>query len=531
MGGAQAGEIASNLAATAVQHAERGESRGRGARRRADPGCEPQRLRARPDATSPRSGMGTTMTVALVDDDLVRFGHVGDSRAYLVRDHALEQVTDDHSLVGELVRSGRLSPEEAEAHPHRSVITRALGTDPDVDVDTFSVAARPGDLFMLCSDGLIDMVDDATILELIEEHRGDVALGGAGAVARRTRAAARTTSPSSSSRSLRSTTDERPARSSPPRPRTATTTRTRSTGSTRSRSCASPRRHGGSGAGRSASRREAARLLLARRVARSRSSFIALVAAPASSGSRAPTSSASSATATSPSTRACPGTCRFGIHLYREVYTSPLLAAAAVARPSGRSSSTTRCAAADAGAAPVKQYEPLRGGSPMSYRNRELVSLVVVGVMTGFGFASVYIARQEVVSAASLSYGVFFLCLYLAAHVVPASRCRTPTRTCCPLGGAPDGDRRHRDLPDRPDDALRQASGSSSASARLPRRCSCCGTTTAGSRATSTSSAIGAVVLLVLPRCPVIGQRVNGARLWIHVGGSSSSPASSRSSC
>jgi protein phosphatase len=118
--------------------------------------------------------MGTTMTVALVDGDLVRIGHVGDSRAYLLRDHALEQLTEDHSLVGELVRSGRLSPEEAEDHPHRSVITRVLGTDPEVDVDSFSVEAKPDDLFMLCSDGLTSMVDDARILELIEERADDV---------------------------------------------------------------------------------------------------------------------------------------------------------------------------------------------------------------------------------------------------------------------------------------------------------------------------------------------------------------------
>src|SRR5262249_51810630 len=128
--------------------------------------------RARADEST--SGMGTTMTVALVDGDLVRIGHVGDSRAYLVRDHSLEQLTEDHSLVGELIRSGRLSPEEADNHPHRSVITRVLGTDPDVDVDSFSVATKAGDLFMLCSDGLTSMVDDARILEVIEQHRDDV---------------------------------------------------------------------------------------------------------------------------------------------------------------------------------------------------------------------------------------------------------------------------------------------------------------------------------------------------------------------
>jgi protein phosphatase len=172
MGGAQAGEIASHLAATSVQHGERdGGSEARVQQLIQDANRSVYE-RARTDEST--SGMGTTMTVALVDGDLVRIGHVGDSRAYLVRDHALEQLTEDHSLVGELVRSGRLSPEEAEDHPHRSVITRVLGTDPEVDVDSFSVAAEPGDLFMLCSDGLTSMVDDGRILELIEEHSGDV---------------------------------------------------------------------------------------------------------------------------------------------------------------------------------------------------------------------------------------------------------------------------------------------------------------------------------------------------------------------
>jgi protein phosphatase len=118
--------------------------------------------------------MGTTMTVALVEDGRVAIGHVGDSRAYLVRDRKLEQLTEDHSLVAELVRSGKLSPEEADSHPQRSVITRVLGTDPDVDVDTFSVDTVAGDLFLLCSDGLTSMVDDETILRLVERNRGDL---------------------------------------------------------------------------------------------------------------------------------------------------------------------------------------------------------------------------------------------------------------------------------------------------------------------------------------------------------------------
>src|SRR5205823_12357921 len=118
-----------------------------------------------------RAGMGTTITAALVEDGKVQIGHVGDSRAYRIRDGRLEQLTEDHSLVAELVRSGKLSPEEADTHPQRSVITRTVGTDPDVDVDTFSVETRPGDLFMICSDGLTSMVDDKAILGVIEKNR------------------------------------------------------------------------------------------------------------------------------------------------------------------------------------------------------------------------------------------------------------------------------------------------------------------------------------------------------------------------
>ena len=178
MGGAQAGEVASHLAASSAQRAQSVQPAGEAPSDESDVVQLIQDAnrsvyeRARADEST--SGMGTTMTVALLDGDIVRIGHVGDSRAYLVRDHALEQLTEDHSLVGELIRSGRLSPEEAEAHPHRSVITRVLGTDPEVDVDSFSVGAKPGDLFMLCSDGLTSMVDDARILEVLEEHRGDV---------------------------------------------------------------------------------------------------------------------------------------------------------------------------------------------------------------------------------------------------------------------------------------------------------------------------------------------------------------------
>ena len=173
MGGAQAGELASSLAAGAVRGGEGAAGGGE------DYVVEliqeaNRRVYQRSSQDAAVSGMGTTMTVALVEERAVFFGHVGDSRAYLIRDGKLEQLTEDHSLVAELVRSGKLSPEEAETHPQRSVITRALGTDPDVDVDTFSIPTQPGDLFMLCSDGLTSMVEDDVILSTVEKHRDNL---------------------------------------------------------------------------------------------------------------------------------------------------------------------------------------------------------------------------------------------------------------------------------------------------------------------------------------------------------------------
>jgi PPM family protein phosphatase len=173
MGGANAGEVASSLAAAALQETD-GEGTNGEARVSALIQEANRRVFRRATEDREASGMGTTMTVALVEDDRVAIGHVGDSRAYLYRDGSLEQLTDDHSLVAELVRSGKLSPEEAEIHPQRSVITRAVGTEPDVDVDTFSVEGAAGDLFLICSDGLTDMVDEGTILDALVSNRQDL---------------------------------------------------------------------------------------------------------------------------------------------------------------------------------------------------------------------------------------------------------------------------------------------------------------------------------------------------------------------
>ncbi len=172
MGGAQAGEVASELAASVLRESHGGG----GGKHRVESLIQEanRRVYARSSEDAAVSGMGTTMTVALVDDGLIWIGHVGDSRAYLIRDGRLDQLTEDHSLVAELVRTGKLSPEEADTHPQRSVITRAVGTDPDVDVDTFPVEPEAGDVFLICSDGLTDMVDEETILGIVEHRRDDL---------------------------------------------------------------------------------------------------------------------------------------------------------------------------------------------------------------------------------------------------------------------------------------------------------------------------------------------------------------------
>ena len=101
-----------------------------------------------------QTGMGTTLTAFVLEGGTARFAHIGDSRAYLLRDGELRQVSDDHSLVGEMVRDGRLTEEEAAVHPHRSILSRALGTEPQARIDEFTEDLLPGDVLLLCSDGL-----------------------------------------------------------------------------------------------------------------------------------------------------------------------------------------------------------------------------------------------------------------------------------------------------------------------------------------------------------------------------------------
>ncbi len=166
MGGAQAGEVASRIAAEAFD--------------RDLPAGPEDALRevfefanreihehaARDEA---HAGMGTTLTAAIVapEREEVAIGHVGDSRAYLLRGSTLERLTQDHSLVEELRRKGQLTDEQAEEHPQRSIITRALGPEAEVEPDVRTVQARPGDVYLICSDGLTTMLGEERITQIL----------------------------------------------------------------------------------------------------------------------------------------------------------------------------------------------------------------------------------------------------------------------------------------------------------------------------------------------------------------------------
>jgi PPM family protein phosphatase len=171
MGGAQAGEVASRIAAGAFE-------RGRWSDEAPAEGQLEQiaqranrEIHKLAQEDSSRAGMGTTLTAAMVGDDEVALSHVGDSRAYVLRDGQLKRLTKDHSLVEELRRQGRLTEEQAEEHPQRSIITRALGPEPSVNVDTMTFPARDGDVFLLCSDGLTTMVSDDEIRDILANAR------------------------------------------------------------------------------------------------------------------------------------------------------------------------------------------------------------------------------------------------------------------------------------------------------------------------------------------------------------------------
>src|SRR5918998_2491114 len=119
-------------------------------------------------------GMGTTVVACLAEDDIVSVAHVGDSRAYLIREGQLSRITNDHSWVFEQVQAGMLTEAEAEKHPLRNVITRALGGALQVTPDAAEIECRPGDVYLLCSDGLTGMVPESEILRIVTANQGDL---------------------------------------------------------------------------------------------------------------------------------------------------------------------------------------------------------------------------------------------------------------------------------------------------------------------------------------------------------------------
>ena len=165
MGGAQAGEVASRIATDAFD-SELGSGPAEAELRSLVESANREiHELAKRDASV--AGMGTTLTAAVISGEEVALAHVGDSRAYRLRGSRLERLTKDHSLVEELRSTGQLTDEQAEEHPQRSIITRALGPEERVQVDTLTVQAEPGDVFLLCSDGLTTMVEEEKITRIL----------------------------------------------------------------------------------------------------------------------------------------------------------------------------------------------------------------------------------------------------------------------------------------------------------------------------------------------------------------------------
>jgi serine/threonine protein phosphatase PrpC len=168
MGGARAGEVASRIAVEAFA-LERDEQRRPESQLAQIARSANRKIYALAQGDASRAGMGTTLTAAMLVKSELVVAHVGDSRAYCLRDGLLERLTEDHSLVEELVRQGNLTPEAAKDNPLRSIITRALGPEPEVEIETFTYPARNGDVYLLCSDGLTGMVPDDQVAAILRD--------------------------------------------------------------------------------------------------------------------------------------------------------------------------------------------------------------------------------------------------------------------------------------------------------------------------------------------------------------------------
>lgn len=169
MGGHKAGDVASQMAVKELTEQLSGQRPNEDMLRQAIERANRSIFEAQ-KADEAFSGMGTTITVIWEDKRRILLGHVGDSRAYRVRGGKIEQVSQDHSMVAELVRDGLITPEEALVHPYRNIITRALGADEEVQVDVTVLNKRRGDQFLICSDGLSEYVRDSEMLDVLTRN-------------------------------------------------------------------------------------------------------------------------------------------------------------------------------------------------------------------------------------------------------------------------------------------------------------------------------------------------------------------------
>lgn len=181
MGGHAAGEVASRIAVDALRESLAARPDGRSRIDLGEAALSLQeavhhanlRICDSVQAHSERRGMGTTLVALLVRSERAIIGHVGDSRAYLLRDGSLRRLTSDHSWVNEQVKLGLLSPDAAQKHPMRNIVTRALGSRSEVTAEVSEEWIRPGDVFLLCSDGLNTMLSDGEIEQVLSRHESD----------------------------------------------------------------------------------------------------------------------------------------------------------------------------------------------------------------------------------------------------------------------------------------------------------------------------------------------------------------------
>lgn len=176
MGGHNAGEIASNIAVETIkekfiENKEILNFKENIIKTIKDSVYEANRKIYFKSLTTPEcSGMGTTLTMSYIYDKEIYIGHIGDSRAYFIKNSKIQQITEDDSLVNELIKNGSITPEEAKTHPQRNVITKALGTSIDIEIDIQTIEYKADDILIICSDGLSNMVKESNVLNIIKSE-------------------------------------------------------------------------------------------------------------------------------------------------------------------------------------------------------------------------------------------------------------------------------------------------------------------------------------------------------------------------